>query len=216
MSTNQPVRRIKRTREQARAAYDRLSGIYDLLAGGSERRFVDLGLSRLNPQPGESVLEIGPGTGHGLASLARAVGPAGRAWGVDLSPRMCHAARDRAPEAGIICGDAVELPFGPHTFDALLMCFALELFDTPEMTSVLSECRRVLRVGGRMCVVSLSRRRVTAMVRIYEWAHATWPVAIDCRPIDVQGALKAAGLEPADARLLSMWGLPVEIVLARK
>ena len=206
----------EKTRAQARATYDRLSGIYDLLARGSERRFLDLGLRQLNPQPGEIVLEVGSGTGHGLASLARAVRPAGQAWGVDLSPRMCRIARTRVPDAGVICSDAVELPFGPHTFDAILMCFTLELFDTPEIPSVLDECRRVLQVDGRMCVVALSRRRVTAMVRVYEWAHTTWPAAIDCRPIDVQGALEAASLAPVDVRLSSMWGLPVEIVLARK
>jgi ubiquinone/menaquinone biosynthesis C-methylase UbiE len=216
MSTDQRVRRVKRTRVQARATYDRLSGIYDLLAGGSERRFLDLGLSQLNAQPGEIVLEVGAGTGHGLASLARAVGATGQAWGIDLSPRMCRAAQDRASEADVICGDAVELPFGPNTFDAILMCFTLELFDTPEIPNVLSECRRVLRADGRMCVVAMSRRRVTAMVRIYEWAHAMWPAAIDCRPIHVQAALGAASLEPVAVRLLSMWRLPVEIVLARQ
>jgi ubiquinone/menaquinone biosynthesis C-methylase UbiE len=206
----------EKTRAQAQATYDRLSGIYDLLAGGSERRFLDLGLRQLNPQPGEAVLEVGSGTGHGLASLACAVGPAGRAWGIDLSPRMCRVAHDRAPQAGVLCGDAVELPFGPRTFDAVLMCFTLELFDTPEIPAVLGECGRVLRSGGRMCVVALSRRRVTAMVRLYEWAHVRWPAAIDCRPIDVQGALEAAGLETVDVRLSSMWGLPVGIVVTRQ
>jgi ubiquinone/menaquinone biosynthesis C-methylase UbiE len=216
MSTLRKVGRVKRAHAQARATYDRLSGVYDLLAGGSERRLLALGLRQLNPQAGEIVLEVGPGTGHGLASLARAVGPTGRVWGIDLSPRMCRAARDRAPQAGVCCGDAIELPFGPHTFDAILMCFTLELFDTPEIPAVLDECRRVLLANGRMCVVALSRRRVTAMVRVYEWAHTIWPAAIDCRPIDVQGAVEAAGMETVDARLLSMWGLPVEIVLARK
>ena len=218
MSTSvvEGVSRVKRSRAQARATYDRLSGIYDLLAGGSERRFLDLGLSQLNPQPGEIALEVGAGTGHGLVSLARAVGAVGQAWGVDLSSRMCRAAQDRAREAGVICGDAVRLPFGPNTFDAILTCFTLELFDTPEIPNVLSECRRVLRADGRMCIVAMSRHRVTAMVRIYEWAHAIWPADIDCRPIHVQAALGAAGLEPVDVMLLSMWGLPVEIVLARQ
>jgi SAM-dependent methyltransferase len=72
--------RVPRSQEDAQAAYDRMSGWYDLLAAGSEERHIEAGLRQLDPTQGERVLEIGFGTGRALVRLAWAggcgVGPA--------------------------------------------------------------------------------------------------------------------------------------------
>jgi ubiquinone/menaquinone biosynthesis C-methylase UbiE len=221
MDIPQEISRVTRTRAQAQASYDRISRWYDLLAEGSEGKFRDLGLHKLAVQPGERALEIGFGTGHGLVALARAVGPLGQAHGIDLSSGMCGVAQARLVEAGaservaLACGNALALPYPASAFDAAYLSFTLELFDTPEMPRVLRECRRVLRGGGRLCVVSLSKRGGGWVVALYERLHEIFPAAIDCRPIYVQEALAEAGFEVLEVEERSMWGLPVEIVLAR-
>jgi len=96
------------------------------------------------------------------------------------------------------------------------MSFTLELFDTPGILGVLRDCRRVLRPGGRICVVSLSRRTCARAVRAYEWFHERLPVLVDCRPILVGEALTEAGLAVEESLPAKMWGLPVDIVLGRK
>jgi hypothetical protein len=53
-------------------------------------------------------------------------------------------------------------------------------------------------------------------VKIYEWFHEIMPVAVDCRPIYAQADLTAAGFDICDLTSMSMWGLPVEIILAEK
>jgi ubiquinone/menaquinone biosynthesis C-methylase UbiE len=214
------------TRAQTRANYDRLSQWYDLLSGGAERALRDAGLRELAVREGERVLEIGAGTGAALLELARAAGPAGRALGVDLSWGMCRTAglriadrrlRIEMPVHGaIICADAVRVPVGRSFFDAAFMSFALELFDERDMRAVLAECRRVVRGGGRLCVVTMAEpARPTLMTKLYAWGHARFPVAIDCRPIAVSQVLALGGFRVERLVRRSLWGLPVEIAVSR-
>jgi demethylmenaquinone methyltransferase/2-methoxy-6-polyprenyl-1,4-benzoquinol methylase len=212
------VSRVARSKEDARRSYDRLSRWYDVLAGSSERRYRELGLQLLQAQPAEQVLEIGFGTGHAILALCRAVGATGRVAGIDLSPAMAAITQQRLQQVGLNAdlrvGDAVNLPFESQSFDAVFMSFTLELFDTPEIPLVLGQCRRVLRPAGRLGLVTLVKRPGLA-VRIYEWFHRVWPAAVDCRPILAQADLRQAGFVVQDCIALAMWGLPVEVLLAR-
>jgi len=217
------ISRVNRTRKEAKAAYNRLSKWYDLLARRTEKKYTDMGLEKLAAKEGEVILEIGFGTGHALVELARSVGPWGRVYGIDISSGMAAVARRRFRKAevwqrvGLVIGDAFSLPFKAQSLDAIFMSFTLELFDTPEIEVVLIECRRVLREEGRICVVAMSKRgESNIMVRLYEWAHEKFPAYIDCRPIFAGKAITDAGFEISEIAHASMWGIPVEVVLAEK
>jgi ubiquinone/menaquinone biosynthesis C-methylase UbiE len=215
------ISRVTRSKQEARDAYNRMAGWYDLLAGSSERRFIDAGLQMLDAKERETVLDIGFGTGYATLALARSVGDSGTVYGIDISEAMVEAALVRLRKAGLEQrvrlrrGDAASLPFQSDLCDAIFISFTLELFDTPEIPAVLHECRRVLHSDGRICVVAMSKRgKGNLMVRLYEWAHRKLPSYVDCRPIFVQRSLEDAGFHVIDASESSMWGLPVEIVLA--
>lgn len=224
MSNGLPgISRVTRSKVEAQATYDRISGWYDLLEGTWEEKSRDVGLRKLGVQEGEICLEIGFGTGHGILTLAQAVGDSGRVYGIDLSPRMLDMAQARISEAALServelrCGDAVQLPFEGESFDAIFMSFTLELFDTPDISKVLHECRRVLRRSGRICVVSLSKTGESSWMRkLYEWGHRKLPKLLDCRPIFVRKAVEDARFQILDATQIFMCRLPVEIVLASK
>ncbi len=215
------VARVARSKDEAKSSYNRMSRWYDMVAGSSEKKYRDIGLEKLNAQPGEHILEIGYGTGHCVQALATAVTQTGLVCGIDISEGMNQIAQERMDEAKLSAsvdlrvGDAASLPFSPESFDGVFMSFTLELFDTPEIPHVLAQCHTVLRPGGRIAIVSLIKKPGKA-VSIYEWFHEKMPTAVDCRPIYAQADVTAAGFTIQDVDALSMWGLPVEIILAVK
>ena len=216
------VLRVLQTKRETKAFYDKIAKVYDLLSEHSERPIREAGLKMLAAAPGEHVLEIGFGTGHILAELATAVGPTGKVFGIDLSENMLAHARDLLGKMGLLgrvslaCGDAESLPYRDDLFNAIFMCFTLELFDTPDIPKVLAECKRVLRPDGRIVVVAVSKEgKEGLIIQAFEWTHRHFPNLMDCRPIYARRALEAAGFVIEDSQTQSMW-VPVEIVGGRK
>ncbi|HXB24583.1 MAG TPA: methyltransferase domain-containing protein [Gemmatimonadaceae bacterium] len=123
--------------QAVRERYDGLAQQYDqrwaAYIGSSVRHTV----ARLNVSPGETVLDVGCGTG----ALGRQLGDA--VVGIDLSERMLA----QAPGARV-AGDALTLPFGAETFDVVASISVLHYWVEP--VQVLREIRRVMRVGGRL------------------------------------------------------------------
>jgi len=217
------VSRVTRSNAESKAAYDRMSRWYDLLTGGSEKKFREAGLEKLDAREGEVILELGFGTGHCISALAKAVRDSGKVYGIDISEGMLGITSERLAKAGLskraelTCDDATALPYPDNFFDALFMSFTLELFDTPVIPVVLHQCKRVLKDGGRICVVAMSgSTNPGTMMKLYEWAHRNFEKYVDCRPIFVEQVLEDASFNILDATTLSMWGLPVKTVLAVK
>ncbi len=216
------VLRVLQSKDETRSYYNKIAKVYDFLSEHSEQPMRDVGIQMLAAQPGESILEVGFGTGHCLVEFARAVGTSGKVHGIDLSDVMTEEAHALLEQEGLSdrvelhCGDAAELPFEANSLDGIFTSFTLELFDTPELPHVLAEWRRVLRPGGRLAVVAISKEGKQGVVmKTYEWTHKHFPNLMDCRPIYVSRALEAAQFEIADKKIEHMW-VPVEIVLGIK
>jgi len=218
------ISRVNRSKEAAQTSYNRLSRWYDVIAGNTEKKYRDWGLEKLSAQPGEKILEIGFGTGHCLVSLAKAVGSLGHVIGLDISDGMLAITQERLRQedlndrVDLHLGDAAKLDFlEAGSLDGVFMSFTLELFDNPEIPRVLQECHRILKPGGRIAVVSMTKTDPPGMaVRMYEWFHVHMPDYADCRPIFARQALEQNGFMMQDVSVSSMWGLPVEIVLGKK
>ncbi|KXA92083.1 2-heptaprenyl-1,4-naphthoquinone methyltransferase [candidate division MSBL1 archaeon SCGC-AAA259E17] len=212
---------VPRTKEEAKQFYDRISRLYDYLTGAFEQKYAEMALDRLPLEEGQTVLEIGFGTGHCLKQIAERIGQASKAYGIDISPGMLEVTKERLDKAGLTnrvklyCGDAVSLPYDGDAFDAVFMSFTLELFDTPEVPKVLCEIKKVLKSGGKLGLVSMSKENGgSIMLRLYEWAHMKWPKYIDCRPIYVEQSLKDAGYKIKSSEKIKLLGLPGEIIVA--
>lgn len=216
------VLRVFQSKKETRCFYNKIARVYDLLSDRSEAPMRKAGLDLLSTSGGETALEIGFGTGHSLVALAKAVGPKGRVLGLDLSDGMPKLAKINLAKAGVRerarlrCGDAAQLPYADEITDVVFMSFTLELFDTPEIPQVLRECQRVLRPGGRIVVVGMSKdAKRDPLIGMFEWTHKHFPNFLDCRPIYVREALAKAGFKIQEVLKKRMW-IPVEIVLGIK
>jgi demethylmenaquinone methyltransferase/2-methoxy-6-polyprenyl-1,4-benzoquinol methylase len=221
VARDQRFARPSRSKDQSREFYNRISKAYDFLANASEHAVRERGERALHNGLGESVLEIGCGTGHSLVSFAKAAETTGTVCGVDISEGMVHVARDRIMRAGVAnrimlhVGDGRQLPYQNARFDAAFMSFALELFSSPDILRVLAEVRRVLRPSGRLGVVSMAEDQDRGLMSdIYRWLHHHFPHFIDCRPIDTQEFLRRAEFHVTETIRMSIASLPVIAVVA--
>lgn len=206
--------------------YDRISHAYDLIADGGEHKARERGIEILNVQAGESVLEIGYGTGHSLVELAEAVGSDGRVAGIDISSGMKDVASKRVAEAGFAdrvelrVGEVPPLPFDDKSFDAVTMSFTLELFPLDTIPQVLEECLRVLKSNGRLGVVSMATVEEgdseSILEKTYVWMHTHFPHIVDCQPIALEELVQKAGFELAKQERISLFTMPVALIVGKR
>lgn len=95
--------------------------------------------------PGESLLEVGAGTGYWLRRLAYP-----KKVGVEPSEAMRRLGKERVPEAEWVAAQGEALPFADGAFDVVLLFTVLEFVG--EVERVLAEARRVLKPGGALVV----------------------------------------------------------------
>ena len=128
-----------------------------------ERRIARL---LLGLTPGDGVLDVACGTGNFTRDFARSVGPEGLVVGIDVSRTMLRRAAEDTRRAGLdhavyVRGDAQELPFRDHSFDAVCCFAALHLFADP--FRALDRMTAVLTPGGRIAVFTSCRGRSAPM-----------------------------------------------------
>ena len=135
------------------AVYHRLAPIYDIVYGTLLQPGRSRALARLAPRPGESILEIGVGTGFGLGSY-----PDGcRIVGIDVSSAMIGRAqarlmRLRARHITLCRMDAARLAFGDEQFDAIYAPYLINVVADP--IRVAREMLRVCRPSGRVVLLN--------------------------------------------------------------
>jgi ubiquinone/menaquinone biosynthesis C-methylase UbiE len=112
----------------------------------------------LRPQPGERLLEIGPGVGYYTLDMAQWVGPEGKVEIFDLQQEFLDHTTSRAAERGLANviptqGDATALPYEDDSMDAVALTAVLG--EIPDPVAALRQIQRVLKPGGRLIVGEL-------------------------------------------------------------
>jgi SAM-dependent methyltransferase len=135
-------------------------------------------LERLKLVPGESVLDVGAGTGQTTVELARRVEASGSVVALDISEPMVSAARKRVAEAGlsntqVVLADAATHDF-EHPFDALYSRFGVMFFSDP--TAAFSKLRANLKPSARLGFVCWQPLEVN------DWARVSLDAALSVVP----------------------------------
>ena len=144
--------------DAVRTMFDRIAPVYDVM-----NHVMTVGLDvrwrRLAAQavvvPGDAVLDGACGTGD-LALAALKAG-AGRVTGLDFSGRMLERARRKSTQIEWVHGDLLALPFSDGSFDAATVGFGVR--NVADLDDSLAELRRVLRPGGRLAILEITRPR---------------------------------------------------------
>src|SRR5688572_24565032 len=158
---------VRRMFDQAAGDYDRIERLMALGSGSWYRRGA---LVRCGLAPGMRVLDVATGTGLVAREAAGVVGEASTVIGVDPSAGMlAQAARSMLPpNVRLTQGAAESLPVAGESVDFVSMGYALR--HVSDLSAAFGEFFRVLRPGGRVCVLEITRpggRAKLAMLRAY-------------------------------------------------
>lgn len=141
-----------------RAIFDSTAGDYDriegLMAFGTGPWYRRQALARAGVRPGMDVLDVGTGTGLTALAAIDLVGDPHRVVGVDPSEGMLAASKV-PPESPRLVGSGEALPVPDASADIVTMGFALR--HVSDLDPVFAEFSRVLRPGGRVCLLEITR-----------------------------------------------------------
>jgi len=161
--------------DSIRSMFDRIAPVYDamnrVMTGGLDLRWRRVAATAA-VRPGDRVLDAACGTGD--LALADLRAGAASVTGLDFSTRMLERARRKSAAVDWVEGDLLALPFDDGSFDAATIGFGIR--NVGDLERALAELRRVLRPGGRLAILEITRARGVLRPFFSLWFDRTVPL----------------------------------------
>ncbi|QDH72027.1 class I SAM-dependent methyltransferase [Brevundimonas sp. M20] len=181
VDAKEKVRMVRGVFDSVASSYDLMN---DLMSGGVHRLWKDAAAAKLNPRPGETILDVAGGTGdmsRRYSKMARAAqlrmgGDDAKVIVLDYNAEMIMAGVHKGgePEMTWTVGDAMALPLPDASVDAYSISFGIR--NVADVPQALREARRVLKPGGRFLCLEFSRPTSGAIRKAYDaWSFHAIP-----------------------------------------
>lgn len=210
----------KLSKDEIRKVYGKIASKYDVWSNLAESEARRRCLEFAQIKNGDSVLEVAVGTGALFQEILKA-NPSGRNEGIDLTPEMLARAKDRAVRSGVLSyglqvGDAYNLDYPNESFDVVLNSYMFDLIPEKDFSKILTEFRRVLRKGGRVVLVNMTKGE--------RWFNGVWeglskirPSLLGgCRGVELTPYLENADFEQIKRVYVSQFMFPSEVLTGVK
>jgi ubiquinone/menaquinone biosynthesis C-methylase UbiE len=131
-----------------------------MMTFGRERTLRERTINLAQVKPGDSILEVGCGTGTLTLAAKRQAGPSGKAFGIDVIPGMIELSRRKASQANeqvtFQLGSIDDIPFSENQFDVVMCSFMIFHMSENTRRKGIAEIYRVLKPNGRLLVLDLA------------------------------------------------------------
>ncbi len=163
----------RRVGEVFSSVADKYDLMNDVMSFGIHHLWKRFTLEMCGLRPGHRVLDLAGGTGDLALKEAEMVGESGRVVLADINAEMLERGRDRIIDKGYFdrvsplqC-NAEMLPFADDSFDCITIAFGLR--NVTDKGRALASMRRVLKPGGRLCVLEFSRPLYQPLEKVYDF-----------------------------------------------
>ena len=181
VDATEKVRMVRGVFDSVASSYDLMN---DVMSGGVHRLWKDAAAAKLNPRPGETILDVAGGTGDMARRYAKMARRAQQRRGgedasvivLDYNAEMIMAGVDKGgePEMSWTVGDAMALPLADASVDAYSISFGIR--NVADIPQALAEARRVLKPGGRFLCLEFSRPTTAPVRKVYDaWSFKAIP-----------------------------------------
>ena len=131
-----------------------------MMTFGRERTLRERTINLAQVKAGDSILEVGCGTGTLTLAAKRQAGPSGKAFGIDVIPGMIELSRRKASQANeqvtFQLGSIDDIPFSENQFDVVMCSFMIFHMSENTRHKGIAEIYRVLKPNGRLLVLDLA------------------------------------------------------------
>ena len=170
----------------------------NLLSLGSYSHFIKGIIDKMGINPGQSILDLGSGTGRNDCLMAQKIGSRGKIVGLDISNEMLSQSLLRCREYPNMSFEKqrIELPLAyKQEFDKVFISFVLHGFEDDQKLGIIHNAHQALKPGGAFYILDYNEFDLEKVWFPLRWAFTRWEcqLAVEFLKLDIKEMLRGQG-----------------------